>query len=158
VWFRANAVTDPLLYDRMVRRFQTTAEREADGRKKGYSGMLEADMTRAEAKVEALAHPDPNSPLVYQRNAAGTITAVEQDEEDRPKNREEGLDKWRYVMEQRFLRGADEEFDYRTVDDNEEYNDWEDETRRRHDVYFDEEEATFVGEGQRTGETGVQDF
>jgi hypothetical protein len=61
-------------------------------------------------------------------------------------------------MEQRFLRGEDHDFDYDTVDGNEEYNDWEDETRRRHDVYFDEEEATFVGDGESTGETGIQDF
>ncbi|CAL3971191.1 unnamed protein product, partial [Diplocarpon coronariae] len=27
----------PLLYDRCIRRFQTAAEREADGKAKGYS-------------------------------------------------------------------------------------------------------------------------
>lgn len=153
----ANFVTDPLLYDRMIRRFQTAAERESDGRKKGYSGVMEADLMRSEAKMEALAHPDPNSPLVYKRDASGGITAIEQDEEDRPKNKEEGVKKWKEMMEQRFLRGQDADFDYSAVDTNEEYNDWEEDTRRHQDAYFDGEEAEYVSE-ERTGETGVQDF
>jgi hypothetical protein len=33
-------LADPLLYDRLIRRFQTAAEREADGRAKGFSGVL----------------------------------------------------------------------------------------------------------------------
>lgn len=142
----------------MIRRFQSAAEREVDGRKKGYSGMLEADMMRSEAKVAALAHPDPNSPLVYQRDASGTITAVEQDEEDRPKSRQEGMDKWKWVMGQRFLRGEDHDFEYNEVDGNDQYNDWAEDTRKRQDEYFDGEEAEFIGEGRNMGETGVQDF
>ncbi|KAL1296703.1 hypothetical protein AAFC00_000178 [Neodothiora populina] len=152
-------LADPLLYDRMVRRFQTTAEREAYGKKQGWSGIMEADIMRSEAKVAALQNPDPNSPLVYKRDAAGSIIAVEQDEEDRPKDRQQGLDKWRYAMEQRFLRGQDHDFDYGQVDGNDEYDDWEEETRRRQDDYFDQEAAEFVGEEiSRTGETGIQDF
>ena len=136
--------TDPLLYDRMIRRFQSAAEREADGREKGYSGMLEADLMRSEAKIEALNHPDPNSPLIYRRDASGAITAVEQDEEDRPKTKEEGLSKWREYVEMRFLRGEDQDFDYKVVDEDENY--------------FEQEEAEFVGEGEKKGETGVQDY
>ncbi|GAB7357332.1 hypothetical protein MBLNU459_g8287t1 [Dothideomycetes sp. NU459] len=151
-------LADPLLYDRMIRRFQTAAEREADGRKKGFSGVLEADLLRGEAKVEGLAHPDPNSPLVYRRDASGSITAVEQDEEDRPKTQQEGLQKWREVIEHRFLRGEDDEFDYTTVDGKEEYDDWEEETRRMEDVYFAEQDEEFLGDGEKTGETGVQDY
>lgn len=142
----------------MIRRFQTTAEREAEGRKKGYSGVLEADIMRSEAKVDALAHPDPNSPLTYRRDAEGSIIAVEQDEEDRPNNKEEGEDKWREVMEQRFLRGEDNDFEYADVDESEEYNDHEEERRNREEKYFDEEEEEFIGEGEKTGETGVQDY
>lgn len=142
----------------MIRRFQTAAERESDGRSKGWSGIMEADIMRSEAKVAALAHPDPNSPLVYRRDASGAITAVDQDEEERPKNKQEGRDKWKYIMEQRFLSGRDDEFDYKEVDGNDDYNDWEDETRTREDEYFDGEDAEFIGEGDKKGETGVQDF
>lgn len=142
----------------MVRRFQSAAEREADGRQKGYSGMLEADLMRSEAKMDALNHPDPNSPLVYRRDVSGAIVAVEQDENDRPKTKQEGMDKWREIMEHRFLRGEDQEFDYKSVDDDEQYDDWEWDTREREERYFEQEEAAFVGEGANTGETGVQDF
>ena len=142
----------------MIRQFQSTNERENEGRKKGFSGTLEADLQRAEAKTEALAHPDPRSPLVYQRNAEGSIVGVEQMEEDRPKNEEEGQARWRDAMEQRFLRGEDVEFPYQTVDNNEEYNDWGEETRRKQDEYFDEQEEEYVGEGRQEGQTGVQDY
>jgi len=153
-----NSKTDPLLYDRMVRQFQTAAEREAEGKQKGYSGKLEADLMRSEAKVAALAHPNPNSPLTYKRDVTGSITAVDQDEEDRPKTKEEGLGKWRECMEQRFLRGEDHEFDYDTVDQSNQYDDLAEESRRKEDLYFDDEQAEYLGEGDRQGETGVQDF
>jgi len=142
----------------MVRQFQSTAEREAEGKQKGYSGKLEADLMRSEAKVVALANPDPNSPLIYKRDVTGSITAVEQDEEDRPKTKEEGLAQWRESMEQRFLRGEDHDFEYSEVDQNDQYDDWAEESRRREDLYFDDEAAEPVGDGERQGETGVQDF
>lgn len=142
----------------MIRQFQTAAEREAEGRGKGYSGVMEADLMRSEAKVEALAHPDPNSPLVYRRDAQGSITAVDQNEEDRPKNKDEGIAKWREVIEQRFLRGEDEDMDYDKIDDNDEYDDWVDDRRKHEDEYFGKQDAEFVGEGERQGETGIQDY
>ncbi|KAG9532874.1 hypothetical protein KCU93_g519, partial [Aureobasidium melanogenum] len=151
-------LADPLLYDRMVRRFQSAAERESDGRDKGYSGILEADLMRSEAKIEALNHPDPNSPLIYRRDASGAITVVEQDEEDRPKTKEEGLAKWREYVEMRFLRGEDQDFDYKLVDEDESYDDLEWERREREESYFGQEEAEFVGEGEKQGETGIQDY
>src|SRR6201994_2017952 len=64
-------LADPLLYDRLVRRFQTPAEREAEGRKKGYSGVLEADLYRSEAKVAALARPDSQATFSYRRGPNG---------------------------------------------------------------------------------------
>ena len=46
-------LADPLLYDRLVRRFQSPVEREAEGRSKGYSGILEADLLRSERRSSA---------------------------------------------------------------------------------------------------------
>src|ERR1700760_546876 len=60
-------LADPLMYDRLIRRFQTTAEREEEGKRKGFSGILQADMLRSEAKMEALAHPDPYAMFSYSR-------------------------------------------------------------------------------------------
>lgn len=149
----------------MIRRFQTPAEREAEGRRKGYSGTLEADLLRSEAKLDALAHPDPNQTFNYRRGPGGEILAEEQDEV--PGDKQEGYQRWRGEMELRFMRGGDGDFDYAAVDGSEEYDDWGVEEREAEERWFDEEEAKFVEEeGLITrsksrdldGETGVQDF
>ncbi|KAF2398088.1 hypothetical protein EJ06DRAFT_532452 [Trichodelitschia bisporula] len=151
-------LADPLLYDRLVRRFQTPAEREAEGREKGYSGVLEADLLRSEAKLDALANPDPHALFTYRRGEDGEIIA--EDTEDVPQNKEEGWRRWRDEMEMRFLRGEDEDFDYKSVDENEEYDDRAEEEREAHEKYFGEEEPSWILEegGTPEGETGVQDF
>ncbi|KAI9814538.1 MAG: hypothetical protein M1832_005718 [Thelocarpon impressellum] len=154
-YFSASALelADPLLYDRCIRRFQSAAEREAEGRRKGYSGVLEADLMRAEAKVAALADaPDPDDAV----DAA-------------PASREEGEERWRQEMTARFLRGHDADFDYATVDDSEEWDDRGLEEREAQERWLDGEEAAWVvdgkvvpeGEGRTVdikGETGIQDF
>ncbi|KAI1490004.1 coiled-coil domain-containing protein-domain-containing protein [Biscogniauxia mediterranea] len=48
-------LADPLLYDALIRRFQSHAEREQEGRAKGYSRVLEADLLRGEARLSHLA-------------------------------------------------------------------------------------------------------
>lgn len=149
---------DPLLYDRLIRRFQTASEREKEGRERGYSGVLEANLIRSEAKLEAIEHPDPNSPLIYTHAPDGSITGVEQDENDRATDRADGVEKWREVMELRFLRGDDRDFDYEAVDESEEFDDREEEDRKSLEEYLDGEVEEFVGEGSPAGQTGVQDF
>ncbi|KAK4544733.1 hypothetical protein LTR36_003982 [Oleoguttula mirabilis] len=151
-------LADPLLYDRLIRRFQTTDEREREGRERGYTGSLEADLVRSEAKLEALKHPDPNSPIVYRRAADGSITGVEQDGDDRAQTKEEGLERWRDFVAQRFVRGGDDDFDYATVDDTDEYDDRDEEARNDLEAYLKGEDAQFIGAGKPVGETGVQDF
>ncbi|KAL1998770.1 hypothetical protein VTN02DRAFT_5594 [Thermoascus thermophilus] len=147
-------LADPLLYDRLIRRFQTPKEREAEGRAKGFSGVLEADIMRSEAKLDALNNPDPNAMLSYSRGPNGEILA--EDREDIPTTKEEGEKRWRWEMEMRFIKGADYSFDYTTVDDNEDYDDWNEEQER----YFDEEEPEWIVEDDKKleGETGIQDF
>jgi hypothetical protein len=149
-------LADPLLYDRLVRRFQTAAEREQLGRERGYTGNLEADLLRSEAKLEALQRPDPYVSISYRREENGEIVEVEKGEE--VGGREEGWARWTDVMGQRFLKGDDQDFDYATVDKNEEFDDRTEEDRKELEGYLDEEEAEFVGEGKPQGETGVQDF
>lgn len=155
---KAKVDQDPLLYDRLVRRFQTAAEREAEGRAKGYTGILEADIVRSEAKLDALAHPDPNSTFQYKRGPNGEI--LEEDKDEIPTSKEDGMARWRWEMEMRFLRGDDNDFDYSTVDDNEEWDDKAQEERDRQDEYFAQEEPSWNLEDDRqpSGETGVQDF
>ncbi|KAL2812390.1 coiled-coil domain-containing protein-domain-containing protein [Aspergillus granulosus] len=151
-------LADPLLYDRLIRRFQTPAEREAEGRAKGFSGILQADLLRSEAKMDALSHPDPHAMFSYARGPNGEILAEDRDEI--PGSKEEGAKAWRWEMTMRFLRGEDEEFDYTLVDGNEELDDLSEEQ----DKYFDEEEPEWLVEGEGDvrarlqGETGIQDF
>ncbi|KZF22978.1 hypothetical protein L228DRAFT_140759 [Xylona heveae TC161] len=161
-------LADPLLYDRLVRRFQTPAEREAEGRAKGYSGILEADLHRSEAKIEALAHPS-SSHVTYKRGPQGEIYPEEKDEI--PLTKEEGRQRWEEEMMFRFLRGEDGDFDYALVDDNDEWDDRKLEEREAQDRYFDDEEPSWMlddgisysgdAAAEKTvikGETGVQDF
>lgn len=149
---------DPLSYDRLIRRFQTPAERESEGRAKGFSGILQADLARSEAKLDALANPDPNAMFSYSRGPNGEILAEDRDEI--PANKEEGEKRWRWEMEMRFLHGFDTDFDYRAVDENDEYDDWNEEQER----YFEDEEPEWILEGEGDiqsrlqGETGIQDF
>ncbi|KAJ5104900.1 hypothetical protein NUU61_002247 [Penicillium alfredii] len=153
-------LADPLLYDRLIRRFQTPQEREAQGRAQGFSGILQADMQRSEAKMDALLHPDPNAMLSYTRGPNGEILAEDRDEI--PVSKEEGEKLWRWEMGLRFMRGLDPDFDYTAVDENDEYDDW----TEHQDRYFEDEEPEWVvgdargNEAQAVlqGETGVQDF
>ncbi|KAL2849240.1 coiled-coil domain-containing protein-domain-containing protein [Aspergillus pseudoustus] len=151
-------LADPLLYDRLIRRFQTPAEREAEGRAKGFSGILQADLVRSEAKMDALNHPDPHAMFSYARGPNGEILAEDRDEI--PGSKEEGEETWKWEMTMRFLRGEDEEFDYNAVDGNEEYDDLSEEQ----DKYFDDEEPEWLVDGdgdlrvRLQGETGIQDF
>ncbi|KAJ5665474.1 uncharacterized protein N7477_007922 [Penicillium maclennaniae] len=153
-------LADPLLYDRLIRRFQTPQEREALGREKGFSGVLQADMQRSEAKMDALANPDPNAMLSYTRGPDGEILA--EDRDDIPASKEEGEKAWQWEMGLRFMRGDDDDFDYKTVDENDDYDDRTEEQ----DKYFEDEEPEWlVGDARGDdahmslqGETGVQDF
>ncbi|RMZ75300.1 hypothetical protein DV738_g5560, partial [Chaetothyriales sp. CBS 135597] len=156
-------LADPLLYDRLIRRFQSAAEREAEGRIKGYSGVLEADLYRSEAKLEALRHPYAGTLFTFKRGPNGEILA----ESEGPANKDEGYAMWRWEMEARFIRGDDDDFDYDGVDNNDQYDDRALEEQETQDRYFDEQEPEFVlsdagPEGpkyrQLQGETGLQDF
>ncbi|TKA72767.1 hypothetical protein B0A55_06847 [Friedmanniomyces simplex] len=151
-------LADPLLYDRLIRRFQSADEREREGRERGYTGNLEADLMRSEAKLEALRHPDPNSVMAYRRADDGSITGVEADGKERAQSKEEGRARWEDVMRQRFLRGEDGDFAYEEVDESEEYDDRGEEEQRLLEEYLGGEDEEFVGEGKPRGETGVQDF
>lgn len=153
-------LANPLLYDRLIRRFQTAGEREAEGRLKGFSGTMATDLWRAEAKKQALEHPDPQSLFTYTRGPQGEIK--EEDKDEVPVTKAEGKAWWFDEMTQRFLRGDDTDFDYTTVDTNDKYNDPEEE-RDIQDAYFDSMESDFDtdGEGKEkvlTGETGIQDY
>lgn len=164
-------LADPLLYDRCVRRFQTAAEREADGRSKGYSGVLEADLYRSEAKLAALAasqgvrgeqvsSQEPVPFLSYNRGQDGEVLPEEEDEV--PRSKDEGFERWKFEMTLRFLRGDDQDFDYEEVDESEKWDIIE--TQEEEERWFEDEEPEWIEEEEERGleriggETGIQDF
>ena len=143
----------------MIRRFQSAGEREADGKRKGYSGILEADLWRSEAKMDALSEDGKNGgEMRYRRDAHGEIVAEERDEV--PLSREEGEERWRTQMEMRFVRGDDADFDYGDVDEADEYDAPEEawEVQQRWFEGEEESSATDVKGAELEGETGIQDF
>lgn len=147
-----------------MRRFQSTAEREAQGRERGYSGVLEADLYRSEAKLEALhsynnqSSPMTSSPVhhvTYMRGPDGEV--LPEDPDEIPKDKEEGLSRWKYQMTMRFLNGEDNDFPYQDIDENDEWDIIE--NREAEDRWFEDEEPQWVGkDDRREGETGIQDF
>ena len=110
--------------------------------------------------MNAIAHPDPHAIMSYTRGPDGEILA--EDRDDIPPNKEEGERLWQWEMGLRFIQGNDPDFDYTTVDDNDDYDDHSDKV----DQYFEDEEPEWVVNDTRgsdarpnlQGETGVQDF
>ena len=179
-------LADPLAYDRLIRRFQTANEREVEGKRKGYSGVLEADLWRAEAKVEAVRSSKGKEEAKKVGEEGGKKTNKEgegegdeairaaskkiEDAAVESLSKAEGQDIWRRQLELRFVNGDDGEFDYEEmVDGNEELDDRETAEREKQDEWFDDEDASWneenttgandgVGEVAVRGQTGVQDF
>jgi hypothetical protein len=137
-------LANPTLYDTLIRRFMSAAQREAIGKSRGFVGQLYVDIRRPEIKNDTLR--SPNALFAY----------------DTPMSKEEGAAYWKDEMTQRFLRGDDVDFDYKQVDSNDKYNDPEME-RDMEEAYFDSTESDYDtdGEGKEKvliGETGIQDY
>ncbi|KAI0204316.1 coiled-coil domain-containing protein-domain-containing protein [Astrocystis sublimbata] len=54
-------LADPILYDALIRRFQSAEEREKEGRTKGFGRVLEVDLLRGEARMSSLADEAPHA-------------------------------------------------------------------------------------------------
>ena len=113
-------------------------------------------MWRSEAKIDALTSPDHATSVRYKRTASGEIIAEEK--ADAPRDKEEGLQRWRKKMEAMFLKGEDKEFEYALVDGNEEYDDKRIQERDEEERWFDDEEPNHATVHTLTGQTGVQDY
>jgi hypothetical protein len=132
----------------LIRHYQTPSEREAEGRNKGWSGILEADISRSEAKIEAL-RDNPQSTLESRAETSQGQTV---------RTKEEAEQVWRETMTLRFLEGRDEEVDYATIDENEEYDNCRQIERDAEDAYFDAESPSVGDATSLSGDTGIQDF
>lgn len=88
----------------------------------------------------------------------------------RPETKEEGRGRWDDFLRRRFVLGRDEDFDYSTVDENDEFDVLE--RREQEEAWFDDEDPDWasdlvedqgggdgkLGEKRLEGETGIQDF
>ena len=95
----------------------------------------------------------------YRRDASGEIVAEEKDEV--PQNKEDGMQRWRKEMELMFLRGDDGDFDYKIVDESEDFDDRGVQEREEEEKWFEKEEPSWIEEKKNDGlmgETGVQDY
>ena len=152
------------MYERLVKRFQTPAEREAERKTKGYGRTLEADLLRGESKLSNLARSNGNGASTNGVDQADTVLELEWDRS--ASSKEEGLQFWKAYLEDRFVKGDDEDFDYESVDMNEDLDTLV--RKDAEDAWFDDEEPSWIAEDEAAGEedsqariqgeTGVQDF
>jgi len=157
------------MYESLVRRFQSAAEREADSNAKGYSRILEGDLLRGEAKLQSL------SKQAHSNDVGGSAMELSCSEHRLPdwasleevasaKDQEEGRKLWHDFLTERFIKGGDCDFDYGPVDADEELDIIE--KQDAEDAWFEAEDPSWADHDddsspcERTlqGETGIQDF
>lgn len=171
-------LADPLLYDALVRRFQTAEEREKEGREKGFSRVLEVDLLRGEAKLSRLAaessqeetssYAHARLPSSFSPSSVTATTASKAasggadskhnyqsdgdvlglDDELPPDTQEEGRERWEEFLRTRFILGQDDDFDYVTVDEDDAYDVIE--RRDEEDAWFNAESPGWIegGDGE----------
>lgn len=147
---------DPDLYDKLIRKFLSVAEREAEGRSKGWGKTLESSIMRGEARLERIASSytgdrippstssdqNPNSGSKDVSNFVIDANLVD----DQPATKEEGRAAWDEFLRERFVRGGDEDFDYSQVDGDEDLDSLE--HMDREEAYFDEEEPEWADDSE----------
>lgn len=156
--------SDPALYERLVKRFQSASERTAENKVKGYGRTLEASLLRGENKLAELASAKEVTTSVYSNRSTVSVNSTPENRWDAPANdKQQGLDLWQAFLEDRFVMGRDDEFDYEKVDKDEELDVWEREGDEER--WFEDEEPSWTEENgnngkreERKGETGVQDY
>lgn len=164
------APADPVLYERLVKRFQTPAQRSADGQRKGYARTLEASLLRSESRLSELNVPPPFSSASPSYPSAFSSSSSAEPEQPRTSGANDwdaqaedgphGMLLWRAFLEDRFVAGRDGEFGagaYAAVDGDEGL----DEMARRdeEDGWFESEEPRWagVGAGAGVGERGEEE-
>jgi hypothetical protein len=129
-----------------------------------------ADDAQAGASTRLGPDPDLTSPRQVTAAEADNVAVLPP-----PSDRKEAAERWQEFLRNRFVRGGDEEFEYGTVDGNEEYDVLE--RREEEEAWFEDEDpdwASLAEEDDRDtpheeekgpepermlqGETGIQDY
>ena len=135
-------LTDPVLYERLVKRFQTADERSAEVKAKGYGRTLEADLLRGEDRLAEL--PGSQRSRESQPSTRTDEKDFEQDWCREAADKSDGLDLWHIFLTDRFVFGRDDEFDYSPVDASDEYDGLV--RADEEEAWFDDEEPGLVGD------------
>ncbi|ETS84889.1 hypothetical protein PFICI_02914 [Pestalotiopsis fici W106-1] len=158
-------LADPILYDKLIRRFQTAQEREKEGKTKGYSRVLEVDLLRGEAKLSQLAAEGNGERNESSHTPSDSFSLGLRTPTAEPETKEEGRERWNSFLRERFTSGQDEDFDYDTVDADDSLDVLE--RRDEEEAWFNDEAPGWASDGkdefttdrkQLQGETGIQDF
>lgn len=163
--FIATLLADPDLYDKLVRHFQSPAEREAEGRAKGWGKTLESSLMRGEDRLERVAAsytggrplaPGTLSSSSSSRKPNSIVDAAAPNfdidaalAEEKPMTKEQGRSAWQAYLRERFVMGGDEDFDYSKVDHNEDLDAIA--HRDREEAYFDEQEPEWADDSDSDG-------
>lgn len=143
---------------------------------------MEADLWRSEAKLAALAGRESGRDFNDEEGAEAAKrqdkrqqeredngakyvgdkdgNVLPEDEDEVPKTKEEGEERWREAMTCRFVQGKDEDFDYGPIYQDDSLD--VEERREAEERWFEDEEPEWAdgskGNGRSEMETGVQDF
>lgn len=157
---------DPLSYDRLIRQHQSAAEREAEGKSRGWARTLESSLLRGEAKLasvqangsgadvseEAAPAETASDDMAHAESRTSLDWSIAQDPSaagsgagDASVAKALAESQWRALIAERFVHGLDDEFEYALVDADETLDadegvvgTWTD--RRREEEWFDDEE------------------
>lgn len=146
-------MSDPDLYQKLVLKFQSPAEREAEVRSKGWGKTLESSLMRGEARLgkiapsatgDSIPESTSTSPAAHSKSCGVKAIdfTVANLVDEQPATKEEGHAVWDAFLRERFVRGEDDDFDYGKVDENEDLDSLE--QMDREEAYFDEEEPEWA--------------
>lgn len=150
---------DPVLFDALVRKWQSTAERDSRVKQKGIAEVLEAGLERAETRL-ALAEHGPTSSNSAEIEISQLVDVEDSPEEwTEPKDKDSAWELWKKIIGQQFINGRDDQFNYEKIDDDESLDESEHENQALLENYIEQEEGHWeVNPSEVKGETGVQDF
>ncbi|PHH64206.1 hypothetical protein CDD81_4820 [Ophiocordyceps australis] len=157
----------PLLHERLVARFSPAPNPRTV---EGFARTLEAHLARDTARLaqeQKVADCTTGCAAKDKANKAPALSPQQARDHDAlygpdclwnepVDSRERGLELWRSFVTERFIRGADDDFDYSRVDGDDELDVFE--QSEAQDCWFDDEEPSWAHQGPVSGQTGIQDF
>lgn len=124
----------------------TAVQREDAGKKRNFGDLLERGLECAENRRERVKRqedPEEEDEELLEETVV-------------PENKEEAWEQWQALVEKRFVAGLDGDFDYPSVDENDEWDDRDEEDRNRLEKWLEGEDPCWERTPQ--AETGIQDF